>query len=187
MATNNFRLNGTTLSQFAETQADIYPVTLYQPIGPRQGLVSGATTLSDAQLRQARDTYLLVDTSNGGQYTLTVGTDDSPAAAKELQTTLGLVGNGDQCVLRFACGNADFITDILLHNSASSSPGTNVQVQLRGSTTAASNLILFNSGDGGAGKAIGNEAFVEVTAENVSEDSAVIVFNIVNPVVIATT
>jgi hypothetical protein len=179
MSTTDFRLNRASLSQFAQNENAIYPATVYQPIGPRQPLITEATTLSVLQLRQARDSYLLVDTDTGGAYTLTVGTDDTPAVAKDLQSVLGLQGTGDQCVLRFVCGNIMFRHDVLL-NSASGA-GTNVQVTLRGATVAANTLRLFDDTNGASTNSFGTVAMVEVTAENVSDSNAVIVFDIVLP------
>jgi hypothetical protein len=175
MATN-FRLNGTTASQFAEDNSVLFPTTIYQPIGPREGGIVGSTTLTDAQLRQARDTMLFINTTD--EVTLVVGGADSASEAQRLQSVLGLVNQGDQCLLKFGWSKADFPANTFLKNSEETT-GTYVKTRYYGTIPAGEDDMLLFDSDSADERSVGSLALVEVTAETTTPGAETIVFDIV--------
>jgi hypothetical protein len=169
------------MSQFAEDQSVLRPETIYQPIGPREPVITmidEAHTLTDAELRQARDTVLF--SPGDGEYNLQVGNADSTAEAARLQGVLGLANTGDQCVLKFYPGNSTQLTDNTILYNAVGDTGTYVKIRYYGTfDLGADGMYLFSRTDAGSDASIGALALVEVTAESVTPDAESIVFDIV--------
>jgi hypothetical protein len=170
--TTNFQIDNNNISQFIISQQEVYPGGIYTPVGVREPRISGGSTITNAQLRQARDSVLFVATD--ATYNIQIGTADSPEVAAELQSALGLVNAGDQCLLHFASYTLNPVEPVNISNVDNPQIGTYVKVALRG-TDIGQSSIFKNENTGQ--RSVGSQAIIEVTAENVTPGAEVITFD----------
>ena len=148
-------------------------------------LANVSLTANSGLLKIARDQALLVkfDVAALAARSLTLGADTA-TNARNLQSVLALKHLGDQVVLRFINNSSALpVFPLSLANtSAGPATSTNVQVTLRGGTTAATQILFVAAGTIGADVTPSGVAYVVATALNVTSGSEVIQFDIKLPV-----
>ena len=176
MSNIQFRLNSNEASQFVQAQNVAYPSGAFQPVG-LLSVVAASATLTDDQLRTARDSVLFVDYSGGAvDLSLPTGgeTADSHAHAAHLISVLGL-SRGEQCVLRFASAGATIAAESDLNNGAV--VHANVDIQLHSATGEASHP-LFRTSAAASNVPSSGVAYVVATPANTTPGSERILIDI---------